>query len=191
MSPLFKALSKPGERESKRLHPKERLVGLDACLVSCPIFSPFGVASVARIWDYTLGVFLKHLQTHQRFDDPEVMVVNVAGLRRRSRFYQMTGGASAGSPGFRRIVVFGMDPDGPGIGKPFVFPVTRKAKGIVVIGLGQLGSTGPSMGVVTIEAENLCIEMPALSKVQPLLVMGFGMGLRISPDSRLKLVIVG
>jgi hypothetical protein len=103
----------------------------------------------------------------------------------------MAGRASTGSPGLRRIVVLGMDPDDPGIGKPFVFPMTGKAEGIVVIGFGQLGSTGPSMGVVTIEAENLCIEMPTLLKVQPLLMMGFRMGLRISPDSRLKLVIVG
>jgi hypothetical protein len=44
-----------------------------------------------------------------------------------------------------------MDPDGPGIGKPLVFCVARKAEGVVVIGFGQLGPTGPSMGIVTIK----------------------------------------
>src|SRR4030043_143067 len=103
----------------------------------------------------------------------------------------MAGGATAGSPGFRRIVVLGMDPDGPGSGKLFVFAVAGEAEIIVMIGFGQLGSTGPSMGDMTIKAEDPRIEMTTLLKVEPLLMMGFRMGLRISPDSRLKLVIVG
>ena len=103
----------------------------------------------------------------------------------------MTGGASAGSPGLRGIVVLGMDPDGPRVGKLLIFAMTGEAKVVIVIGLGQLGSTGPSMGIMTIEAEDACIEMTALLKVEPLLVMGFRMGLGISPDSGLKLVIVG
>jgi hypothetical protein len=103
----------------------------------------------------------------------------------------MTGGASAGSPGLRGIVVLGMDPDGPRVGKLLVFTMTRQAKVVVVIGLGQLGPTGPSMGIMTIETEDPCIKMAALLKVEPLLMMGFRMGLRISPDSGLKLVIVG
>jgi hypothetical protein len=84
-----------------------------------------------------------------------------------------------------------MDPDGPRVGKLFIFAMTGEAKVVIVVGLGQLGSTGPSMGIMTIEAEDACIEMTALLKVEPLLVMGFRMGLRISPDSGLKLVIVG
>ena len=103
----------------------------------------------------------------------------------------MTGGASAGSPGLRGIVVLGMDPDGPRVGKLLVFAMTGETKIVVVIGLGQLGWTWPSMRIVTIEAQDPCIEMTALLKIEPLLVMGFGMGLRISPDSRLKLVIIG
>jgi hypothetical protein len=103
----------------------------------------------------------------------------------------MAGGAAAGSPGFRRIVVLGMDPDGPSIGKLFVFAMAGKTEVVIMIGFGQLGSTGPSMWIMTIKAEDPCIEMTALLKVEPLLVMGFRMGLRISPDSRLKLVIVG
>jgi hypothetical protein len=84
-----------------------------------------------------------------------------------------------------------MDPDGPRVGKLFVLPVTGQAEVVVVIGFNQLGSAGPSMRIMTIEAEDPCIEMSALLKVEPLLVMGFGMGLRISPDSRFKLVVVG
>ena len=64
----------------------------------------------------------------------------------------MTGGASAGSPGLRGIVVLGMDPDGPRVGKLFVFAVTGEAKVVIVIGFGQLGPTGPSMGNVAIKA---------------------------------------
>ena len=103
----------------------------------------------------------------------------------------MTGGASAGSPRFWRIVVFGVDPDGPSIGKLFIFSVAGEAEVVVVIGFGQLGSAGSSMGIVTIKTENPGIEMTALLKIEPLLVVGLGMGLRISPESRLKLVIVG
>jgi hypothetical protein len=33
--------------------------------------------------------------------------------------------------------------------------------------------------------------MAALQVIEPLLVMGLGMGLRISPDSRFELIIVG
>jgi hypothetical protein len=47
------------------------------------------------------------------------------------------------------------------------------------------------MGIVAIEAEDPCVEMLALLKVKPLLMMGFRMGLGISPDSGLKLIVVG
>jgi len=87
--------------------------------------------------------------------------------------------------------VLGMNPDGPGIGKFFVFAMTGEAEVIVVIGFDQLGSTGPSMGIVTIKAENPRIKVTTLLKVEPLLMLGFGMGLRISPSARLKLVIAG
>src|SRR4030042_2614493 len=103
----------------------------------------------------------------------------------------MTGGTSAGPSGLRSIVVLGMDPDDPRIGKFFVFAMAGKTEGIIMICFSQLGSTGPSMRIMAIEAENPCVKMPALLKVEPLLMMGFRMGLGISPDSRLKLVIVG
>ena len=48
----------------------------------------------------------------------------------------MTGGASAGSPGLRGIVVLGMDPDGPRVGKLLVFAMTGEAKVVIVICLG-------------------------------------------------------
>ncbi len=72
--------------------------------------------------------------------------------------------------------MLGMDPDGPSIGKLFVFPMAGKTEIVIMIGFGQLGSTGPSMGIVTIETENPRIEMATLLKVEPLLVMGFRMG---------------
>jgi hypothetical protein len=89
------------------------------------------------------------------------------------------------------MVMLGVDPDHRRTAELFVFAVTGEAKVIVVIGFDQLGSAGSTMGIVTIKAENPGIEMAALLKVEPLLVMGFGMGLRISPDSRLELVIAG
>ncbi len=103
----------------------------------------------------------------------------------------MTGGAATGSRGFRRIIVLGMDPDGIGAGKPLVFAMAGEAEVVVVIGFGQLRSTGPSMGIMTIKAEDPRIEMTTFLEVEPLLMMGFRMGLRISPDSRLKLIIDG
>jgi len=103
----------------------------------------------------------------------------------------MAGRTPANSSGLRSIVVLGMDPDGPRIGKFFVFAMAGKTEGIIMIRFSQLGSTGPSMWIMTIEAENPCVKMPAPLKVEPLLMMGFRMGLGISPDSRLKLVIVG
>lgn len=87
--------------------------------------------------------------------------------------------------------MLGMDPDGPGIGKSFVFAMAGKAKVVVVIGFDQLGSTGPSVRVMAIKAEDPGIKMATPLKVEPLLMMGFRMGLRVPPDSRLKLVIVG
>lgn len=119
------------------------------------------------------------------------MVVNISSFCGSSRFHHMTGGASAGSPGLRGIVVLRMDPDGPRIGKLFVFAMAGETKVVVVIGFGQLGLTGPSMRIVTIKAQDPRIEMTAFLKVKPLLVMGFRMGLRISPASRLKSVIIG
>jgi hypothetical protein len=103
----------------------------------------------------------------------------------------MTGGASAGSPGLRSIVVLGMDSNGPRIGKLRVFAVARKAEVVVVIGLGQLGSTGTSVRIVTVKAQDPGIEMAALLKVEPLLVVGLRMGLGISPAPGFKLVIIG
>jgi hypothetical protein len=84
-----------------------------------------------------------------------------------------------------------MDTDGPGGGKLLIFAVAGETERIIVVRLDQLGRAGPSMGVVTIEAVNPCIEMAALLKVKPLLMLRFGMGLRISPDAGLELVIIG
>jgi hypothetical protein len=103
----------------------------------------------------------------------------------------MAGGASAGSSGLWSIVVLGMDPDGPRIGKLFVFAMAGEAESIIIVCFDQLGSTGSSMGIMAIKAEDPRIKMATLLKVEPLLMMGFRMGFRISPDSRLKLVIVG
>jgi hypothetical protein len=103
----------------------------------------------------------------------------------------MTGGASAGSSGLRGIVVLCMDPNGPRIGKLFVFAMTGKAKVVIVVCFGQLGWTGPSMGIMTVKTKDPGIKMAALLKVEPLLMMGFRMGLWISPASGPKLVIVG
>ncbi len=43
----------------------------------------------------------------------------------------MAGGASAGSSGLWSIVVLGMDPDGPRIGKLFVFAMAGEAESII------------------------------------------------------------
>ena len=103
----------------------------------------------------------------------------------------MTGGAPAGSPGLRGIVVFGMNPNSPRIGELLVFSVAGKAEVVVVIGFGQLGLTRPSVRVVAIEAQDPGIKMTAFLEVEPLLVVGFRMGLGISPASGFKLVIIG
>ena len=87
--------------------------------------------------------------------------------------------------------MLGMDPDGPGIGKFLIFAMAGETERIIIVCLDQLGPAGPSMGVVTIKAENACIEMATLLKVKPLLMLRFGMSLRISPDSGLELVIIG
>jgi hypothetical protein len=84
-----------------------------------------------------------------------------------------------------------MDPDGPRIGKLIVFAMARETEGVVIIGLGQLGRTGPSVRIVTVKASDPGIEMTALLEVEPLLVIGSRMGLGISPASGFKLVIIG
>ncbi len=55
--------------------------------------------------------------------------------------------------------MFGMNTDSPGIGELFILSVTGKTEVVVVIGLGQLRSTGASVRIVAVETENLCIEM--------------------------------
>jgi hypothetical protein len=69
--------------------------------------------------------------------------------------------------------MLGMDPDGPGIGKLFIFGMAGKAEVVAMIGFGQLRSTGSAMGIVAVEAEDTAEEMAAFLKVEPLLVMGF------------------
>jgi len=48
----------------------------------------------------------------------------------------MTRRTLAGSPRFWSIVVLGMDPDGPAIGKLFIFAMARKAEVVIVICFG-------------------------------------------------------
>jgi hypothetical protein len=45
--------------------------------------------------------------------------------------------------------------------------------------------------IVTVEAENLGVEVGALLKIEPLLVVRLGMGLGVSPEPRFELVIAG
>ena len=87
--------------------------------------------------------------------------------------------------------MLGMNPDSPRIGELFILSVARETEVVIIIGLGQLRSTGASVRIMAVETENLCIEMRTLLEVEPLLVMGLGMGLSISPDSGFKLIIVG
>jgi hypothetical protein len=84
-----------------------------------------------------------------------------------------------------------MDPDGPRVGKPFVFAVAGETESIIMVCFDQLGPAGAPMWIMTIGTEDPCNKVAALLKVEPLLMMGFRMSLWISPDSRLKLVIVG
>jgi hypothetical protein len=102
----------------------------------------------------------------------------------------MTGGASAGSLGLWSIIVLGMNPNGPRVGKFFVFAMAGETESIVMVGFDELGSARSSMGIVTIKTENPGDIVAALLKVEPLLMMGFRMGLRISPTAGLELVIV-
>lgn len=87
--------------------------------------------------------------------------------------------------------MFGMDSDGPWTGKFLRFTMAGKTERIVVIGFDELGPAWPPMGVVTIKAENSRSKMTALFEIEPLLMLGFGMGLLISPISGFELVIVG
>jgi len=87
--------------------------------------------------------------------------------------------------------VFGMNSDGPWVCKSLVFVVARETESIVMVSLDELGSTGSSMGIVTIKTVNPGIKVAALLKVEPLLMLGFGMRLRVPPGSRFKLVIAG
>ena len=72
-----------------------------------------------------------------------------------------------------------------------MFTVAGETEGVIIVGFDKLRLTWPSMGIVTIKTENPCIKVAALLKIEPLLMLRFGMGLRISPSSRFKLVIAG
>jgi hypothetical protein len=101
----------------------------------------------------------------------------------------MTGGTTAGSSGFWSIVVLGMNSDGPWVCKFLVFAVAREAERIVMVSFDELGSARSSVRIVTIKTVNPGIKMATLLKIEPLLMLGFGMRLRVPPDSRFKLVI--
>ncbi len=87
--------------------------------------------------------------------------------------------------------MLGMDTDGPGVRKPSIFAVAGETERIIIVCLDQLGPAGSSMWIVAIEAEYPRIEMAALLKIEPLLMLGFGMGLRITPDAGFELIIIG
>ncbi len=103
----------------------------------------------------------------------------------------MTGGAATGPFRFWSIVVLGMNSNGPWVCKLLVFSVAGETESIVIVCFDELGSAGSSVRIMTIKAENPGIKMAVLLKVEPLLMLRFGMGLRISPGPRLKLVIAG
>ncbi len=63
------------------LNPKERLIGSHAGLEACFVFAPLFVAAIAGIRDHILWILLEHLQAHFRFDDSEVVVVNISSFR--------------------------------------------------------------------------------------------------------------
>jgi hypothetical protein len=83
-----------------------------------------------------------------------------------------------------------MGADGLRIGKLLVFSVAGEAKGIIEIGFDHLELARPTMRVMTVETGDPGLKVGALLVVDPLLVMRFGMGLRISPQTRFQLVVV-
>ncbi len=84
-----------------------------------------------------------------------------------------------------------MDSDGPGASELFAFSMAGKAEVVIMIRSGQLRATGSTMRIVAVETENPAVIMFASQKVEPLLVMRLGMGLRVPPDAGLELVVIG
>ena len=124
-------------------------------------------------------------------DDFEVVSMDISSFRGSCGFDHVTGGASTCSPCFWGVIVFGMHADGFRIGKLLVLSVAGETKGIVGIRFDHLELARPSMGIVAVKAEGLGLEVCALLVINPLLVMGLGMGFRISPQTRFKLKIFG
>jgi hypothetical protein len=83
----------------------------------------------------------------------------------------MAGRTPARSLGLWGIVVFGMNPDSPRIGKFFIFAMAGKAEGIIMVCFGQLRSTRPSMGIMAIKAKDSGLEVRAFLVINPLLMM--------------------
>jgi hypothetical protein len=123
-----------------------------------------------------LGSF-KHLKTDLGLDDPKVMRMNIACLCRGGRLHHVAGRTPAGAGRLGSIVMLRMHADGPGVRKPFVLAMARETEVVIVVGPGQLGPAGSSVGVVAVETENFGIEVSALLKIEPLLVVGLGMRL--------------
>jgi hypothetical protein len=84
-----------------------------------------------------------------------------------------------------------MDPDGPWVCEFLVFAVARKTERIVIVRFDELGSARSPVRIVTIKTVNPCKKVATLLKIEPLLMLGFGMRSRISPGSRFKLIISG
>src|SRR3990172_11865985 len=108
------------------------------------------------------------------------MGVNVTGFRRRSRLYHMAERAPTCAHRLRRIIMFRMHTDGFRAGKFSSLYMAGKAEGVIEIGFDQLESASSPMGIMTVKAGDLSLEMNASQEVEPLLVMRLGMGLRVS-----------
>jgi hypothetical protein len=80
--------------------------------------------------------------------------------------------------------------DGLRIGKLLILSMAGETEGVIEIRFDHLELARPTVRVMTVEARDLGLEVCALLVVDPLLVMGFRMGFRISPQPRFKLEVV-
>ena len=108
------------------------------------------MAPIAGVGNHTSGVSLKDLKADSRFDDFEIMGMDIPCLRRGSRLYHVTGRTAARPSCLRSIVVTRMVLDGSDVLKSLILTVTGEAERIVEIGHNHLVPAWASVGVMAV-----------------------------------------
>lgn len=166
---------------------KQLFVRSDTRLITRFGFCPVLVTAITGIGWHRLGVFLEVLQAQGRFDNLEVVRVDITRLSGRCSFHHMAGRTTAGPCGFGRVGVPGVFPDRVGIGESL--SVAGQTEIVVAVLLDRLEGIRAAVRVMARNTGDLCGVMLAPEEIVPLLVMFLRMGLHAAPLTGPELIV--